>query len=141
VQELAGAEDADVVAVMDGDDDTCEVEVPEVELDEELRLEVVEKAAVELEFETMVLLAAVAVADIGLVTATIDDEDELEVVGLLAELGWLLAQTSWVSPISQIPGVNPPKTRKLIAFGLAPVKRHKGTVNMIVLPVILVGTK
>jgi hypothetical protein len=34
---------------VDDDDSTCEVEVPEVELDEELRLEVVEKAAVELD--------------------------------------------------------------------------------------------
>ena len=141
MQEPAGAEDVDVVAVADDDDSTCEVEVPEVELDEELRLEAVEKAAIELEFETMVLLAAVAVVDIGLVTATIDDEDGLEVVGLLAELGWLLTQTSWVAQISHIPGVNPPKTRELIAFGLAPVKRSKGIVTIIMLPVILVGTK
>jgi hypothetical protein len=75
-----------------------------------------------------------------LVVATTDSDCELEVVKPLTDADWLLAQTNWVEPICQIPGINPPKTIALIAFKLAPMKMLKGTVTVNVLPVILVGT-
>lgn len=130
VQEPAGIEAAAVFE----DDETREVEVTSVELDEELTYNAVEEAAVELELEILVVL------DIELVTVTTDGDCELEVAKSLTRFDRLLAQISCVEPIAQIPGVNPPKTIETIAFKLAPVNSLKGTVTVSVLPVILEAT-
>jgi len=99
----------EAVAIFE-DDETREVEVASVELDEELTFNAVEEAAVELELEILVVL------DVGLVTVTTDGDCELEVEESLTGFDGLLAQTSCVEPIAQIHGVNPPKTIETIAF-------------------------
>jgi hypothetical protein len=106
VQEPTGAEE---IAVFDNDD-TREIAVAKVGLDEKPTLDTVKEVVIELELEILLLLDEVAILGGELVTATIDDDWELEVIEPLTGVDWLLAQINWVEPISHVPGVNPPKT-------------------------------